>query len=94
MLYILDRGYHVLPEDLPSDKIEDYKLLYDIATTYMFRPQERWGARVEEELLNGQKVMHAYGQESRAFTYSFGVASAVGELVAQYADELPLSSRL
>ncbi|KAH7145512.1 FAD dependent oxidoreductase [Dactylonectria estremocensis] len=91
---ILTRGHHVLPAVLPSDKPKDYKLLYDIATSYMFRPQDHGGARIEKELLNGQKIVHAYGQEAGGFTYSFGMARAVTELVAEYAYELPTSSHL
>ncbi|KAH6873429.1 hypothetical protein B0T10DRAFT_588801 [Thelonectria olida] len=91
---ILTRGHKVLPDVLPSDKPEDYKLLYDIATTYMYRPQENGGTRVEKEIVNGQKVVHAYGQEAGGFTYSFGVARAASELVAEYAYELPISSHL
>lgn len=84
----------MLPEVLPSDKPEDYKLLYDIATTYMFRPRDDGGTRVEKELVNGQKVVHAYGQEAGGYSLSFGVARAASALVTEYAYELPLSSHL
>lgn len=83
-----------MPDVLPSDKQEDYKLLYDIGTTFMFRQQKDGGTRVEAEVSNGQKIVHAYGQEAGAFTYSFGVARAASELVVKYAYELPVLSHL
>lgn len=79
---------------MTSEKPEDYKILYDIATSYMFRPQKHGGTRAEKEIVNGQKVVHAYGQEAGGFTYSFGLARAATELVAQYVYELPASSHL
>ncbi|RSL75632.1 hypothetical protein CEP51_010691 [Fusarium floridanum] len=91
---ILARGHHVLPDVMESERPEDYKILYDIATSYFLRRQEHGGARVEREVINGQKVVHAYGQEAGGFTYSFGMARAASELVAQYAYELPVSSHL
>lgn len=56
----------MLPDVLPSDKQEDYKLPYDIGTTYMFRQQKGGGTRVEAEVSNGQKIVHAYGREAGA----------------------------
>ncbi|KAJ3529640.1 hypothetical protein NM208_g9670 [Fusarium decemcellulare] len=94
VLQILSRGHEVLPDVMPSDQPQDYKILYDIATSYTLRPQKDGGTRVEKEVINGQRVVHAYGQEAGGFTYSFGIARAVNELVAQYAYEMPTSSHL
>ncbi|CAJ0550005.1 Ff.00g099350.m01.CDS01 [Fusarium sp. VM40] len=91
---ILTRGSQVLSQVFLSDNLEDYKVLYDIATTYHYRPQECGGTRVEKELVDGQMVIHAYGQEAGGFSYSFGVARAVAELVSDHAFELPVPSRL
>lgn len=77
-----------------SDKPSDYKILYDIATSYWFRPQEHGGARVEKENINGQKVVHAYGQEAGGYSYSFGMARAAAEMAVEYSYELPVSSQL
>ncbi|CAI6041285.1 unnamed protein product [Clonostachys chloroleuca] len=91
---ILTRGHTVLPEVITSDQPKDHKILYDIATSYWLRPQEYGGARIEMEVVGGQKVIHAYGQEAGGFTYSFGMARAAGQLVAEYAPKLPVSSHL
>lgn len=91
---ILSRGHKLRPDILPSDKEEDFNVLYDIGSTYMFRQQKDGGARVEKEIINGQKIVHAYGQEAGGFSYSFGVARAASALVAEFAYEIPVSSRL
>ncbi|KAF5572425.1 FAD dependent oxidoreductase [Fusarium pseudocircinatum] len=91
---ILTRGSQVLSKIFPSDKLDDYKVLYDIATTYHYRPQELGGTRVEKEIVDGQRVIHAYGQEAGGFSYSFGVARIVAELVSDCVFEFPLFSRL
>ncbi|KAH6973845.1 hypothetical protein BKA56DRAFT_634751 [Ilyonectria sp. MPI-CAGE-AT-0026] len=83
--YMLSRGHEVLPDVMPSDQPQDYKVLYDIATSYALRPQKHGGARVEKEVINGQ---------GWRIHYSFGMARAVDELVGQYAYEMPASSHL
>jgi hypothetical protein len=83
-----------LPSILPSPNPGDYEILYDIATTYEFRPQEKGGVRVEKEVIEGQKVVHAYGQEAGGYCYSFGVAKEASELVAEYIFEMPPNSRI
>ncbi|KAH6986459.1 hypothetical protein BKA56DRAFT_546229 [Ilyonectria sp. MPI-CAGE-AT-0026] len=91
---ILSRGHQLLPDQLPSSNANDYQILYDIATTYSFRPQENGGARIEKEILDGQKVVHAYGQEAGGYCFSFGLGRAATELVADYIFELPTQSQL
>ncbi|CAG9949205.1 unnamed protein product [Clonostachys rosea f. rosea IK726] len=91
---ILTRGHEKLPSILPSPNPGDYEILYDIATTYEFRPQEKGGVRVEKEVIEGQKVVHAYGQEAGGYCYSFGVAKEASELVAEYIFEMPPNSRI
>ncbi|KFA73843.1 hypothetical protein S40288_09014 [Stachybotrys chartarum IBT 40288] len=92
--YILDRGNAILPPVLPYPEASAYNILYDIATTYEFRPQEKGGVRIEKEVLNGQKVVHAYGQEAGEYCYSFGLAKATVDLVAEFMFELPPKGRL
>ncbi|KAF9891233.1 hypothetical protein FE257_004797 [Aspergillus nanangensis] len=91
---ILTRGNHLLPSLFPSPDPKDYQILYDIGNTYHFRPQEKGGARVEKELLGGQKVIHAYGQEAGGYCYSFGLSRRVAELVADFMYEWPGPGKL
>jgi len=91
---LLTRGDAEFPDILPSASLTDYKILHDIATTYHFRPWDAGGARIEKEIANGQRVVHAYGQGAGGFSYNFGVARAASELIAQLAYELPIPSRL
>ncbi|CAI6023230.1 unnamed protein product [Clonostachys chloroleuca] len=90
---ILTRGHEKLPSNLPSPYLDDCEILYDIATAYEFRPQEKGGVRVEKEVIDGRKVVHAYGQEAGGYCYSFGIAKEASELVAEYIFEMPLKSR-
>ncbi|KFA53821.1 hypothetical protein S40293_01727 [Stachybotrys chartarum IBT 40293] len=91
---ILDRGNAILPSVLPYPEASAYNILYDIATTYEFRPQEKGGVRIEKKVLDGQKVVHAYGQEAGGYCYSFGLAKATVDLVAEFMFELPPKGRL
>lgn len=55
---------------------------------------EGGGAKAERETVNGQTVVHAYVQEAGGYIYSFGMAGAASELVAQCVYELPVASHL
>ncbi|KAF2090296.1 nucleotide-binding domain-containing protein [Saccharata proteae CBS 121410] len=48
------------------------------------RPGREGGVRVESEMVEGQKVVHAYGVGGGGYAFSFGLAKAVGELVEQW----------
>lgn len=91
---ILTRGNTLLPSVLPSSNPKDYPIQYDIANTYYFRPLDKGGARIEKQLLGGQNVIHAYGQEAGGYCFSFGLSRKVAELVADALQEYPIKPRL
>lgn len=83
-----------MPAILPSRKPEKYSILYDIATTYTFRSKENGGSRVEGEVVRGQKVLHAYGQEAGGYTNSFGIARKTAGIVADFVYDGSATSKL
>ncbi|KAI8244539.1 D-amino-acid oxidase [Colletotrichum sp. SAR 10_99] len=80
---ILSRGHQLLPSVLPSPHPSDYDIKYDIGNTYHFRPMDQGGARIDKEIVDGQKVVHAYGQEAGGYCFSFGTSQKVAALVEQ-----------
>ncbi|KAK2811946.1 hypothetical protein FQN50_001653 [Emmonsiellopsis sp. PD_5] len=56
-----------------------------------FRPARVSGLRVEKEVLDGQKIVHAYGTSGGGYVFSFGLAKAVAELVDDFVYTPPLA---
>ncbi|KAK2784737.1 hypothetical protein FQN53_008293 [Emmonsiellopsis sp. PD_33] len=56
-----------------------------------FRPARVSGPRVEKEVLDGQKIVHAYGTSGGGYVFSFGLAKAVAELVDDFLYTPPLA---
>lgn len=52
------------------------------------------GVRCEKEVVDGQRVIHAYGQNSGGYVYSFGLAREVVSLTEDYLYELPAAVKL
>lgn len=52
------------------------------------------GVRCEKEVLGGQRVIHAYGQNAGGYVYSFGLARAVINLVDEFLFEIPQVAKL
>lgn len=97
-----------LPKVFPKNPSE-FHVVRDIVG---IRPQRDVGARLEKEAINGQNVVHAYGNQplvkrlttrsllltstagppGGGYTYSFGLARAVVELVNEFDFEMPKSS--
>lgn len=67
---------------------KDYSIVRDIVG---IRPQREGGVRVEKEILNGQKVVHAYGVAGGGYVFSFGVGKEVAKLVEEY--DWPVAKR-
>lgn len=80
-MQIIRRVHESLPEAFPSPDPKDYTIVRDIVG---IRPQREGGVRVEKEILNGQKVVHAYGVAGGGYVFSFGVAKEVARLVHEY----------
>lgn len=58
---IFRRVHENLPEAFPETP-SGFQVVRDIVG---IRPQRKTGARVEKEILDGQTVIHAYGESSR-----------------------------
>lgn len=54
-----------------------------------FRPGREGGPRVEKEVIDGQKVVHAYGVSGSGYGYSFGLGEVVSELVDEHLSSSP-----
>ncbi|KAH7061208.1 FAD dependent oxidoreductase [Macrophomina phaseolina] len=54
-----------------------------------FRPGREGGPRVEKEVIDGQKIVHAYGVSGSGYGYSFGLGEVVSELVDELLSAAP-----
>jgi D-amino-acid oxidase len=81
------RAHQDLPKDFPA-KLSDYEV---VAHNVGIRPARAKGLRVEKEVLNGAKVVHAYGVAGGGYVFSFGVARAARDLVDEFVYESPLA---
>lgn len=81
---IVRRAHENLPQHFPSTDPNSYTVLRDIVG---IRPERNGGVRVEKEVINGQKVVHAYGTGGGGYAFSFGVAREVAKLVNEYVFE-------
>ncbi|CAI0642181.1 unnamed protein product [Colletotrichum noveboracense] len=81
---------HVFPSPNPSD----WPIIYDHVGLYATMDSKIGGARCERETIDGQRVIHAYGQNAGGYGYSFGLAREVVKLTEDYLFELPASSKI
>ncbi|KAK5997676.1 D-amino-acid oxidase-like protein [Cladobotryum mycophilum] len=79
---LLRRAHLTLPEVFPSTNPDDYTIVDDLAGV---RPIRLPSARLEKEIINGQKVVHAYGPPAGGYIFSFGLGREVAQLVNEYA---------
>lgn len=73
-----------LPEYFPSGDHRDYEVVGDLVGV---RPLRVGGVRVEKEVVEGMKVVHAYGTTIGGYIFSFGLAREVARLVDEFAFE-------
>ncbi|KAJ5715291.1 uncharacterized protein N7483_012472 [Penicillium malachiteum] len=78
---IFRRIHENLPEAFPSADPLAFTVLRDIVG---IRPQREGGLRIEKEILDGQKVVHAYGVAGGGYIFSWGLAREVCHLVEQF----------
>ncbi|KAJ6024742.1 hypothetical protein N7540_005539 [Penicillium herquei] len=78
---IFRRIHENLPEAFPSPEPKAFTVLRDIVG---IRPQREGGVRIESEVLDGQKVVHAYGVAGGGYIFSWGLAREVSHLVKQF----------
>lgn len=81
---IVRRVHENLPQHFPSTDPNSYTVLRDIVG---IRPERKGGIRVEKEIINGQKVVHAYDTGGGGYVFSFGSAREVAKLVNEYVFE-------
>ncbi|KAJ4252758.1 hypothetical protein NW762_010664 [Fusarium torreyae] len=80
------------PALFPSPDPKDWPILYDHVGIFPSIDSDVAGVRCEAEILRGQRVIHAYGQNAGGYVYSYGLARAVNNLVDDYVSEIPLSA--
>lgn len=85
----MKRQHENQPDVFPSPNVKDYDFIADHVGVFPFIESHNGGVRVEKEVLQGQKVIHAYGQEAGGYTFSFGLAQHVSAYVQEYLRELP-----
>lgn len=78
------RQHENQPRVFPSPNLEDYDVITDHVGVYPIIPQRDGGVRCEKEIVNGQKVVHAYGMEAGGYSFSFGLAREVAKLVNEF----------
>ncbi|KAJ5040127.1 hypothetical protein NUH16_009928 [Penicillium rubens] len=86
---ILQRQHHNQPDVFPSPNPLEYDIITDHVGVFPIIESQNGGVRVEKQVLHGQKVIHAYGQEAGGYTFSFGLGQQVSEYVQEYLTELP-----
>ncbi|KAH6986423.1 FAD dependent oxidoreductase [Ilyonectria sp. MPI-CAGE-AT-0026] len=92
---IICRNAHLnQPDVFPSPDAKDWPILYDHVGVYPVMNKDIGGVRCEKEVLDGQRVIHAYGQNAGGYVYSFGLARAVINLVDEFLFEIPQVSKL
>ncbi|KAJ9133707.1 Nucleotide-binding domain-containing protein [Pleurostoma richardsiae] len=78
---IFRRIHENLPDVFPSADPKAFQVVRDIVG---IRPQRDGGVRIEKEVLNGQRVVHAYGVEAGGYLFSWGLGLEVAELVNDF----------
>ncbi|KAJ5920160.1 hypothetical protein N7516_011018 [Penicillium verrucosum] len=86
---IMQRQHDNQPDVFPSPNPLDYDFITDHVGVFPVIEHQNGGVRVEKQVLHGQKVIHAYGQEAGGFTFSFGLGQQVSKYVQEYLTELP-----
>ncbi|PGH15176.1 hypothetical protein AJ79_02541 [Helicocarpus griseus UAMH5409] len=89
---IMRQQHENQPSVFPSPNPLDYDFITDHVGVFPMIRAENGGVRVEKQRLNGQNIVHAYGQEAGGYTFSFGLARQVAQYVNDYLAELPAAT--
>ncbi|KAK5048698.1 hypothetical protein LTR84_005790 [Exophiala bonariae] len=81
---IMKQAHDNQPDVFPSADPNDYDLIGDHVGVWPIIKQDKGGIRLEKEVIGGQKVVHAYGQEAGGYVCSFGIAREAARLVFEY----------
>lgn len=72
------RVHENVPSHFPSSREADFEIIkYNVG----IRPARDTGVRVEKEVVDGEKIVHAYGTGGGGYVFSFGIAREVSKLV-------------
>ncbi|KAK0711711.1 FAD dependent oxidoreductase-like protein [Lasiosphaeris hirsuta] len=82
---LIRRAHENLPDFFPSTRPEDYTFVRDHVGIRPLRPES---VRVEREVVDGQRVIHAYGTTIGGYMLSFGLAREVARLLDEYLFEM------
>lgn len=77
----MKRANEELPEHFPSGNHGDYEIIKDLVG---IRPLRVGGVRVDKEVVEGMKVVHAYGTTIGGYIFSFGLAREAARLVDEF----------
>ncbi|KAF9634794.1 hypothetical protein BFW01_g5689 [Lasiodiplodia theobromae] len=81
------------PDVFPSPDPKDWPIVTDHVAVYP-TVVTRAGVRCEKETIDGQRVIHAYGQHAGGYVFSYGLAREVRNLLDEYLFEIPVESKL
>ncbi|KAL1633937.1 hypothetical protein SLS56_002528 [Neofusicoccum ribis] len=82
------------PDCFPSPDPKDWNIVMDHVGVYPTISKHVAGVRCEKETVDGQRVIHAYGQHAGGYVFSYGVACEVERMVDEYLFEIPVVSKL
>ncbi|KAL2867608.1 FAD-dependent oxidoreductase [Aspergillus lucknowensis] len=80
-LDILRRVHENLPQVFPGTQPAAFDIIRD---NVGIRPGRLGGVRVEKEIVDGEKIVHAYGTGGGGYVFSFGLARAAGTMVNDF----------
>lgn len=80
----MKRRHDNQPDVFLSPGVEDYDFICDHVGVYPIITQQKGGVRCQKEILDGQRVVHAYGVEGGGYVFSFGFRREVAQLVAEF----------
>lgn len=80
------------PDVFPSPDPKKWPILYDHVGCWV--TLNNAGVKCEKEIVDEQKVIHAYGQNAGGYVYSFGLAREVVKLAESYLYGVPVTGKL
>ncbi|KAL6357220.1 hypothetical protein LRP88_10840 [Fusarium phalaenopsidis] len=91
---ICQNAHNNQPDVFPSPDPKDWPILYDHVDVYATMDRRVCGVRCEKEVVDGQRVIHAYGHNAGGYVHSFGLAREIVTLAEDYLYELPVTGKL
>ncbi|KAJ5579710.1 uncharacterized protein N7459_005695 [Penicillium hispanicum] len=85
---ILRRVHENLPHQFSGPNLTDFDV---IRHNVGVRPDRPTGVRVEKEVKDGEKIVHAYGTGGGGYVFAWGVAKEASRLVGEFLFETPVA---